>query len=72
MKYEFHPEAFFEFEAAADFYAERQKGLEFRFLDAVQSAKYIAPVKHRKDGGFSMEIFGEFLSMYFHMQFSTR
>jgi hypothetical protein len=25
MKYEFHPEALFELEAAADFYAERQK-----------------------------------------------
>ncbi len=38
MKYQFHPEALFEFEAAADFYAERQKGLEFRFIDAVHSA----------------------------------
>jgi plasmid stabilization system protein ParE len=38
MKYQFHPEALLEFEAAADFYAERQKGLEFRFIDAVHSA----------------------------------
>ena len=38
MKYEFHPEAVLEFEAAADFYAERQKGLEIRFIDAVHSA----------------------------------
>ena len=38
MKYEFHPEALFEFEAAADFYAERQKGLQIRFIDAVHSA----------------------------------
>jgi hypothetical protein len=30
MKYEFLPEAFFEFEAAADFYAERQKELEIK------------------------------------------
>lgn len=30
MKYEFHPEAFFEFEAAADFYAERQNELEIK------------------------------------------
>ena len=32
MKYAFHPEAFAEFEASADFYSERQKGLEFRFI----------------------------------------
>ena len=38
MKYEFHPEALFEFEAAADFYAECQEGLEIRFIDAVRSA----------------------------------
>ena len=30
MKYEFHPEALFEFEAAADFYADCQEGLEIR------------------------------------------
>jgi len=38
MKYAFHPEALAEFEASADFYSERQTGLEFRFIDAVQSA----------------------------------
>lgn len=38
MKYEFHPEALVEFEAAADFYAERQRGLEARFIDAVHTA----------------------------------
>lgn len=38
MKYEFHPEALFELEEAADFYAERHKGLEVRFIDAVHSA----------------------------------
>ena len=38
MKFEFHPEALCKFEAAADFYAERQKGLEVRFIDAVASA----------------------------------
>jgi hypothetical protein len=38
MKYEFHREALFEFEAAADFYAECQEGLEIRFIDAVHSA----------------------------------
>ena len=38
MNYEFHPEALFELEKAADFYAERQRGLEVRFLDAVYSA----------------------------------
>lgn len=30
MNYKFHPEALIEFEAAADFYAERQKGLPGR------------------------------------------
>lgn len=38
MKYEFHPEALFEFQEAAIFYAEQQKGLEERFIAAVQSA----------------------------------
>ena len=38
MRYHFHPEALCEFEAAADFYATRQKGLEIRFIDAVHSA----------------------------------
>lgn len=38
MKYEFHPEALFELEESADFYAERQRGLEVRFIDAVYSA----------------------------------
>ena len=38
MKLVFHPEALFELEAAADFFADRQKGLEIRFIDAVYSA----------------------------------
>lgn len=38
MKLEFHPEALFELEAAADYYADCQKGLEVRFIDAVNSA----------------------------------
>ena len=38
MRFEFHPEALAEFEAAADFYAERQAGLELRFIDAIYSA----------------------------------
>jgi len=38
MRFEFHPEALAEFEAAADFYAERQAGLELRFVDAIHSA----------------------------------
>ena len=71
MKYEFHPEALFELEAAADFYAERQKGLQF--VSLMQSTRqYTAPVNRRRDGDSSMEISGEFLSMYFHIQFSTR
>lgn len=38
MKYEFHPEALVEFEAATDYYAECQNGLEIRFIDAVTAA----------------------------------
>lgn len=38
MKFDFHPEALSEFEAAADYYAECQIGLETRFIDAVQRA----------------------------------
>jgi len=38
MKFVFHPEALFELEAATDFFADRQKGLEIRFIDAVYSA----------------------------------
>jgi toxin ParE1/3/4 len=38
MKYQFHPEALVELEESADFYAERQRGLEVRFIDAVYSA----------------------------------
>lgn len=33
MKYEFHPEALFELEAATDYYAECQSGLELRNPD---------------------------------------
>jgi hypothetical protein len=38
MMFEFHREALVEFEAAADFYAECQAGLEIRFIDAVHAA----------------------------------
>ena len=38
MKFVFHPEALFELEAATDLFADRQKGLEIRFIDAVYSA----------------------------------
>ena len=38
MKYEFHPEALDEFEAAAKFYAECQNGLELRFIACVEAA----------------------------------
>ena len=38
MKFEFHPEALFELESAAYFYADCQSGLELRFIDAVHSA----------------------------------
>jgi len=38
MKYDFHPEAFTEFEDSAAFYSECQTGLELRFIDAVRNA----------------------------------
>jgi plasmid stabilization system protein ParE len=38
MRYEFHPEALAEFEDATAYYAERQAGLEIRFIDAAHSA----------------------------------
>ena len=54
MRFEFHPEALVEFEAAADFYAERQAGLEIRFLDVIYSAigsACRAPQRWRKCDG---------------------
>ena len=38
MRYEFHPEALDEYEAAARFYAGCQVGLELRFIACVESA----------------------------------
>ncbi len=38
MRYEFHPEALDEYEKAARFYASRQKGLELRFIECVETA----------------------------------
>jgi toxin ParE1/3/4 len=38
MRYEFHPEALDEFEAAAKFYSGCQIGLELRFIGCVESA----------------------------------
>ena len=38
MKFEFHPEALTEYEEAARYYAECQKGLELRFMAAVEHA----------------------------------
>lgn len=35
--HEFHPEALSEFEAAAQYYAERQPGLELRFIANVEA-----------------------------------
>ena len=37
MSYEFHPEALSEFEAAAQYFAERQPGLEFRFISNIEA-----------------------------------
>ena len=38
MRLEFHPEALAEFEAAAQYYAQCQEGLDLRFISAVESA----------------------------------
>jgi toxin ParE1/3/4 len=38
MNYEFHPEALAEFEDAARYYAEKQPGLEQRFIASVEAA----------------------------------
>ncbi|WP_431066695.1 hypothetical protein [Methylotuvimicrobium sp.] len=38
MRYEFHPDAFREYEEAAQYYAGCQEGLEFRFIAAVERA----------------------------------
>jgi plasmid stabilization system protein ParE len=38
MRYEFHPEALAEYEAAASYYAHRHPGLELRFIEAVERA----------------------------------
>jgi toxin ParE1/3/4 len=54
MRFEFHPEALGEFEAAADFYSERQAGLELRFIDAIHAAisnACSAPQRWRKFDG---------------------
>lgn len=38
MNYEFHPEALSEFEDATRYYAEKQPGLEDRFIASVEAA----------------------------------
>lgn len=38
MRYEFHPDALAEYEKAAQYYASCQKGLELRFMTAVEHA----------------------------------
>ena len=38
MRFEFHPDAFDEYENAARYYAECQVGLELRFISAVEHA----------------------------------
>ncbi len=38
MPVEFHPEALSEFEAAAQYFAERQPGLELRFISSIETA----------------------------------
>jgi len=54
MNYDYHPEAFTEYEDALAFYAERQDGLQIRFYDAVQAAIHRAcenPQQWRKFDG---------------------
>jgi toxin ParE1/3/4 len=38
MKYEFHPDALAEFEGAAIYYAQKQPGLDLRFIANVEAA----------------------------------
>src|SRR5580698_3792581 len=38
MRFEFHPEALEEYDAAAAYYAERVNGLDLRFIEAVEEA----------------------------------
>ena len=38
MRYEFQPEALEEYEEAARYFAERQAGLELRFIESVENA----------------------------------
>ncbi len=38
MRYEFHPEALEEYNAAGHYYAERQRGLDLRFIVSVEDA----------------------------------
>jgi toxin ParE1/3/4 len=38
MRYEFHPKALAELDAATAYYASRRAGLEVRFLEAIHSA----------------------------------
>jgi plasmid stabilization system protein ParE len=54
MRYQFHPEALAEYDAAAAYYAACQPGLEIRFIDAVQAAirrACEAPERSRKFDG---------------------
>ena len=38
MRYEFHPEALEDYQAAADWYAQRGTALALRFVDAIEDA----------------------------------
>ncbi len=63
MKYSFHPEALAEFEASADYYSKRQAGLEFRFIDAIQTS-----IRHICDSPERWRIFdGELRRVLVHV-----
>lgn len=49
MRYEFHPEALEEYDAAALRYAERESALALRFIEAVEDAS-VGFSKPRPDG----------------------
>jgi toxin ParE1/3/4 len=38
MRFEFHPEALAEYDDAAAYYAGRERGLDLRFIEAVENA----------------------------------
>ena len=63
MRFEFHPEAFSEFEAECDYYSDCQVGLGLRFIDGVHVA-----IRHACDSPTRWRIFdGEIRRVLVHV-----